>query len=93
MTRVGALDNFFELGGHSLLATRVTARLADACGAEVRLGAFFQHPTVAALAAHIDEEASRQVTVRTPVRRADRSRYRGTRPAPSATPVPTEATA
>ncbi|WP_409060181.1 amino acid adenylation domain-containing protein [Streptomyces sp. SYP-A7185] len=93
VTRVGALDNFFELGGHSLLATRVTARLADACGTEVRLGAFFQHPTVAALAAHIDEEATRQVTVRAPVRRADRSRYRGTRPAPAATPVPTEATA
>ncbi|MFE6162613.1 amino acid adenylation domain-containing protein [Streptomyces sp. NPDC056486] len=93
VSRVGALDNFFELGGHSLLATRVTARLADACGTEVRLGAFFQHPTVAALAAHIDEEATRQVTVRAPVRRADRSRYRGTRQAPAATPVPTEATA
>ncbi len=87
VARVGALDNFFDLGGHSLLATRVAARIGDACSTEVRLGAFFQHPTVAGLAVHIEEEAAKQVS-RTPVRRADRSRYRGSRPAHAPTSVP-----
>ncbi|MFI6377571.1 amino acid adenylation domain-containing protein, partial [Streptomyces sp. NPDC050546] len=75
VTRVGALDNFFDLGGHSLLAARVVARIADACQVELRLGGFLQHPTVALLAAHIDEEATRR-SRRTPIRRADRSAHR-----------------
>ncbi|MFD9390009.1 amino acid adenylation domain-containing protein, partial [Streptomyces sp. NPDC060000] len=91
VARVGALDNFFDLGGHSLLATKVAARIGDLCATEVRLGAFFQHPTVADLAAHIDEEAATQVT-RAPVRRADRSRYRGARtaPVPASAALPAE---
>ncbi|MER7899336.1 phosphopantetheine-binding protein, partial [Streptomyces sp. NPDC096046] len=91
VVRVGALDNFFDLGGHSLLATKVAARIGDLCSAEVRLGAFFQHPTVAELAAHIDQEAAAQVTP-TPVRRADRNRYRGARtaPAPASSSLPAE---
>ncbi|MFD5356643.1 methyltransferase domain-containing protein, partial [Streptomyces sp. NPDC058657] len=89
VARVGALDNFFDLGGHSLLATRVAARIGDACATEIRLGAFFQHPTVAGLAVHIDEETAKQVS-RTPLRRADRSRHRAPRPAPSA-PAPASA--
>ncbi|MFJ3832401.1 amino acid adenylation domain-containing protein, partial [Streptomyces sp. NPDC090046] len=88
VARVGALDNFFDLGGHSLLATRVAARIGDACSTEVRLGAFFQHPTVAGLAVHIEEEAAKQVS-RTPLRRADRSRHRAPRPAATATATAT----
>ncbi len=48
--RVGAGDNFFDLGGHSLLALRVQARVRDRLGAELPLAAFFQFPTLAALA-------------------------------------------
>ncbi|RFU83884.1 methyltransferase, partial [Streptomyces triticagri] len=75
VSRVGVLDNFFDLGGHSLLATRVCARIGEACGAEVPLGDFFQYPTVAGLAAHIEESGARRE--RGPaIRRADRSRRR-----------------
>jgi hypothetical protein len=46
---VGRDDDFFALGGESLLATRVSARLRSALGLPVTI---FDHPTVAALAAH-----------------------------------------
>jgi acyl carrier protein len=51
--RVGVNDDFFTLGGHSLLATQVVARLRDEAGAEVSLRAFFDGPTVEALAREV----------------------------------------
>jgi malonyl CoA-acyl carrier protein transacylase len=56
--RVGVHDDFFELGGHSLLATRLLLRVRDAFGREVSLQSIFDSPTVARLAARIDEEAA-----------------------------------
>ncbi|MEU2101423.1 non-ribosomal peptide synthase/polyketide synthase [Nocardia sp. NPDC019255] len=50
---VGSDDDFFALGGNSLVATQIAARLADALDAEVPVRALFEHPTVAALAAHL----------------------------------------
>jgi acyl carrier protein len=52
--RVGVNDHFFDLGGHSLLTTRLLSRLRDAFGVEVPLPAFFEEPTVAALAEGIE---------------------------------------
>lgn len=46
----GADDDFFTLGGHSLLAARLASALRRQTGANLTLGAVFEHPTVARLA-------------------------------------------
>ena len=51
---VNRTDNFFDLGGHSLLATQLLARIP----AELPLSVLFDHPTLAELAAHVDQELS-----------------------------------
>src|SRR5262249_6382560 len=50
----GADSDLPALGGDSLLAVRCATRLAAATGRPVRPGDLFAHPTVAALAAHLD---------------------------------------
>ncbi|GJG88973.1 AMP-dependent synthetase [Gemmatimonadetes bacterium T265] len=56
--RVGADDNFFALGGDSVLATQLVARVADAVGRDLPPFAFFEAPTVRALAAAADVAAA-----------------------------------
>ncbi len=51
---VGVDDNFFEIGGHSLLMAQLQERLKEAFGREVPMVDLFQHPTVSALARHLD---------------------------------------
>jgi acyl carrier protein len=51
--------NFFSLGGHSLLATQVLSRVKQTFQVEIRLSALFETPTIAALAAMIEENKSR----------------------------------
>jgi acyl carrier protein len=53
--QVGINDNFFKLGAHSLLATKVATRLREAFQQEISLGKMFEAPTVAEIAAVIEE--------------------------------------
>lgn len=53
--RVGIRDHFAERGGNSLLAIKVAVRVLQAFGVEVQVRSLFDHPTVEALAAHVEE--------------------------------------
>ncbi|MEU8772399.1 amino acid adenylation domain-containing protein [Streptomyces sp. NPDC048606] len=53
--RIGARQGFFRIGGNSVLAARVIARLQEEFDVELPLRAVFEHPTVAGLAAAVEE--------------------------------------
>jgi aspartate racemase len=55
LKQVGVHDNFFDLGGHSLLAIRVQARTESQLARKVPLAAFIQTPTIAEIAALLQD--------------------------------------
>ncbi|NPU92069.1 MAG: amino acid adenylation domain-containing protein [Gammaproteobacteria bacterium] len=57
---IGRADNFFALGGHSLLVVRLVHRIHAALHAEVPVSRVFQHPTLAALAHHLERRVHQQ---------------------------------
>lgn len=50
----GVRHSFFDLGGHSLLAMRIVSRIDERFGTRLPLGAVLEHPTIEALATHVD---------------------------------------
>ena len=54
----GVRDNFFEVGGNSIHAVRIHTRLVQALQQEFPITTLFEHPTVAALARHLNPAES-----------------------------------
>lgn len=56
--RVGTTDNFFELGAGSLHATRLITLIEKEFGHEIPLALLWRTPTIAHIAAHLEESNS-----------------------------------
>jgi mycobactin peptide synthetase MbtE len=67
VTEIGRDDDFFALGGDSILSVQLAARMR-AAGLTVEPRTIFSHPTVATLAAAIDEGHADQGDSRTDTR-------------------------
>jgi amino acid adenylation domain-containing protein len=52
---VGVNESFLDLGGHSITAAQIASRVAEATGREISLVTVFERPTIAELAAFLDE--------------------------------------
>ena len=61
INRVGINDNYFELGGDSLLATQLASQVRGVFEVELPLVDLFRHPTLAELAASIEEAIIEQM--------------------------------
>ncbi|MBF6327049.1 type I polyketide synthase [Nocardia transvalensis] len=55
LERIGVFENFFRIGGHSLLATRFARRVRELFDIEFPLRVMFEEPTVAKVAAALEE--------------------------------------
>jgi len=69
---VNAGDNLFDLGGHSLLITRIISRIRKSFGVEVPIHAFFETPTMGAIAAIIENKGERRTGLSSPIQRLAR---------------------
>jgi hypothetical protein len=74
LAEVGAHDNFFELGGSSLILSSVHSRLHEALDRALPVVTLYEHPTIAALARHLDGRDAEIVPDRADRLRAGRAR-------------------
>jgi amino acid adenylation domain-containing protein len=72
VTGIGRTANFFTLGGHSLLATHVIATIRERLGVDVPLHTLFTEPTIANLAAVIEQELTRSAPTKPMIKRRAR---------------------
>lgn len=63
---IGIDDNFFELGGDSVQAIQIAAK-AQKAGLQLGVQQLFQHPTIAGLAAEIDQRQAAETVQVAPV--------------------------
>lgn len=61
ISSVGVEDNLFELGGDSLLAIQLLAKLRQAYGVEIHPAVFFDTPTIASLALHVEQRLIEEI--------------------------------
>jgi amino acid adenylation domain-containing protein len=59
-TNVSARSNFFDLGGHSLLVTQMLAQISQTFEIQLEPPEFYEDPTVAGIARHIDAAATKE---------------------------------
>lgn len=55
--RVGGQDNFFDLGGNSLLLIKASQQMQSDLQVQVSITEMFYHPTIAAMAKHLQSKA------------------------------------
>ncbi|MEU9386173.1 phosphopantetheine-binding protein, partial [Streptomyces sp. NPDC048279] len=59
--RASAQDNFFHIGGNSILAIRLISRIQQEFGIDFAVRTVFEGPTVARLAATVEERVTAEV--------------------------------